>query len=219
MEEEHVKERPLHISRLFESKVLWIIFIISLVWTISIFVAPFTIEPGTVTDLEGGANRIDFNELWSTMPLYPRIIYYLGDAECHQISERTFYLNGNQMPVCSRDVSIFLFITLGLFAGMLTERNYYISAGLLSVFPKRMQGLVNRTMGAKWFAILFVVLCLAPVGLDGGIQLISDYESSNIIRFLTGIPAGFIAGLLIAILIKSVKATREFRDEVPQPQT
>lgn len=219
MEEEHVKERPLHISRLFESKVLWIIFIISLVWTISIFVAPFTIEPGTVTDLEGGANRIDFNDLWSTMPLYPRIIYYLGDAECHQISERTFYLNGNQMPVCSRDVSIFLFITLGLLAGMLTKRNYYISAGLLSVFPKRIQSLVNRTMGAKWFAILFVVLCLAPVGLDGGIQLISDYESSNIIRFLTGIPAGFIAGLLIAILIKSVKATREFRDEVPQPQT
>ncbi len=219
VEEEYVKERPLHVSRILESKVLWIIFIISLIWTVSIFLAPFTIEPGTVTNLEGGANRIDFNEIWSSMPIYPRIIYYLGDAECHQISERTFYLNGNQMPVCARDVSIFLFITLGLLAGMLTKRNYYISAGFLSTFPRRIQGFVNRTIGAKWFAILFIVLCLAPVALDGGIQLVSDYESSNLIRFLTGIPAGFVAGLLIAILVKSVKATREFRDEMPQPQT
>jgi uncharacterized membrane protein len=218
MEEGRTKQRHSLVQRLFESKVLWIIFLISLIWTISIFIAPFTIEPGTVTDLEGGANRIDFNEVWSSMPLYPRIIYYLGDAECHQISERTFYLNGNQMPVCARDTSIFVFITLGLLAGMLTRRNYYISAGLLSALPKRIRDVVNRTIGAKWFAILFVILCLVPVALDGGIQLISDYESSNVIRSLTGIPAGFIAGLLIAVLIKSVKATREFRDELPQPQ-
>lgn len=218
MEEPETEQKPSLISRFFESKVLWVIFLISLIWTVSIFVAPFTVEPGTVTDLEGGANRIDFNGLWSSMPLYPRIVYYLGDAECHQISERTFYLNGNQMPVCARDTSIFIFITLGLLVGMLTKRNYYISAGLLSAFPKRIQNAVNRTIGAKWFAILFVVLCLVPVALDGGIQLFSDYESSNLIRFLTGIPAGFIAGLLIAILVKSVKATREFRDELAEPQ-
>ena len=30
--------------------------------------------------------------------------------------------------------------------------------------------------------------------------------------------AGFMAGLLIAVLIKSVKATKEFKDELAQPQ-
>jgi len=115
-------------------------------------------------------------------------------------------------------VSIFVFISLGLLVGMLTKRNYYISAGLLSAFPKRVQDAVNRTMGAKWFGILLVLLCLAPVGIDGGIQLFTDYESTNLIRFLTGIPAGFIAGLLIAILIKSVKATREYDREWTQAQ-
>jgi uncharacterized membrane protein len=197
-------------ERLFESRVLWVIFLISLVWTISIFIAPFMIPPGTVTDLEGGANRIDFHELWETLPAYPRIVYTLGDAECHQISDRTYNLNGNQMPVCSRDVSIFLFLTLGLLAGMLVKRNYSISAAVLSIFPERFRNYINRTIGALWFAVILVILCVAPVGLDGGIQLLTDYESTNLVRFLTGIPAGFIAGLLIAILIKSIRATREY---------
>ncbi len=197
-------------ERVFESKVLWVLFLISLIWTISMFIAPFTIPPGTVSDLEGSANRLDFQELWDTLPPYPKAVYYLGDAECHQISSRTFYLNGNQMPVCTRDVSIFFFITLGLFAGMLVKRKYYISEGLLGVFPRRFRDYVNRTIGATWFAILFVFLFVLPVGLDGGIQLLTGYESTNLIRFLTGIPAGFIAGFLIAILVKSVKATREY---------
>ncbi|MEE9116807.1 MAG: DUF2085 domain-containing protein [Thermoplasmata archaeon] len=197
-------------NRLFESKVLWVLFLISLVWTISIFIVPLMIPPGTVADLEGSANRVDFQELWDTLPPYPKAVYYLGDAQCHQISSRTFYLNGNEMPVCARDVSIFLFITLGLFAGMLVKRNYYISAGLLSVFPKRFRDYVNRTIGAMWFTILFVILLVLPVGLDGGIQLLTEYESTNLVRILTGIPTGFIAGFLMAILVKSVKATREY---------
>lgn len=197
-------------ERVFESKVLWVLFLISLIWTISIFITPFTIPPDTVSGLEGSANRVDFQELWDTLPPYAKVIYYLGDAECHQISSRTFYLNGNQMPVCSRDVSIFFFITLGLLGGMLAKRRYYISAGLLGVFPRRFRDYVNRTIGAMWFAVLFVFLFVLPVGLDGGIQLLTDYESTNLVRFLTGIPAGFIAGFLIAILVKSVKATREY---------
>ena len=197
-------------DRIRESKVLLLILVISLVWTISIFIVPFTIPPDTVSDLEGSANRLDFQELWDTLPPYPKVVYYLGDAECHQISSRTYYLNGNQMPVCTRDVSIFFFITLGLFAGMLAKRRYYISAGLLGVFPRRFRDYVNRTIGAMWFAVLFVFLFVLPVGLDGGIQLLTDYESTNLVRFFTGIPAGFIAGFLIAILVKSVKATREY---------
>jgi uncharacterized membrane protein len=204
-------------ERITESKVLLVILLISLIWTVSIFIAPFTIPPGTVTDLDG-TNVVNYPELWDTLPPYPKTIYYLGDAECHQISDRTIYLNGNQMPVCSRDVAIFLFITLGLLAGMFVKRNYYISNGILSIFPERFRAFVNRTMGARWFAILFIILCLIPVGLDGGIQLFTDYESTNLTRVLTGIPAGFIAGLLIAILIKSVKATREWAVEGPGPQ-
>lgn len=206
-------------GRILESKVLFIIFCISLFWIVAVFAVPFMISPGTVTNLDGGANRIDYGELWDTLPPFPKLIYYAGDAECHQISNRTIHLNGNQMPICARDVSIFLFLSVGMFLGMLTQRNYYISAGLLSIFPKKFRDLVNRKNSAKWFAALFTILCLVPLGIDGGLQLFTGYESTNLVRFLTGLPAGLIAGLLFAVIIKSVKATKEYTKEIEKEGT
>lgn len=202
------------ISRLFESKALFVLFIISLLWMISLFAVPFMIPPGTVVNLDGYANRVDYGPLWDTLPPLAKVIYFIGDAECHQISERTIYLNGNQMPVCARDVSIFLFLTMGLFVGIFVRRNYYLSRGLLSVFPKRFRDSVNRTIGARWFAVLFIILCFLPLALDGGLQLVSGYESNNVVRFLTGLPAGLIVGLLLAVMIKSIRATKEYKEEI-----
>jgi uncharacterized membrane protein len=207
------------IARVLESKVLFIVFFISLFWIVSIFIVPYMISPGTVTNLDGGANRIDYGELWDTLPPFPKLIYYAGDAECHQISNRTIYLNGNQMPICTRDVSIFLFLSVGLFLGMLAQRNYYISAGMLSIFPKRFRDIVNRRRRANWFTVIFIVLCLVPLGIDGGLQLFTGYESTNLVRFLTGLPAGLVVGLLFGVIIKSVKATKEYKKEIEKEGT
>ncbi|MFQ6061302.1 MAG: DUF2085 domain-containing protein [Thermoplasmata archaeon] len=196
--------------RILESRVLLVLFAFSFFATLSIFLVPFLIPPGTVTNLNGSANSIDYNELWEALPFFPRIVYYAGDAECHQISNRTIYLNGNQMPVCARDTSIFLFLTVGLFLGMLSRRNYYISAGLLSILPRKFGMFIERRIGAKWFTTIFVFVCLAPVAIDGGLQLLTEYESTNLLRVITGFPAGLVAGLLLAIMIKSFKATKEY---------
>ncbi|UCD91782.1 MAG: DUF2085 domain-containing protein, partial [Methanobacteriota archaeon] len=202
------------LSRIFESKVLFAIFIISLLWTISLFAVPLLIPPGTVADLDGHANRVDYGHIWDTLPPHVGIIYLIGDAECHQISERTIYINGNQMPVCARDFSIFFFLTVGLFVGMMSRRDYYLSKGILSVFPGRLRDWVNHTIGAKWFSFILVFLCLLPLALDGSLQLFTGYESNNAVRILTGLPVGLVAGLLVAVMIKSVKATREYRKEM-----
>ena len=47
-----------------------------------------------------------------------------------------------------------------------------------------------------------VLFCL-PVVLDGGIQAISDYESINPIRILTGLPFGFIIGWYLCASLSS----------------
>ena len=41
-------------------------------------------------------------------------------------------------------------------------------------------------------------LAIIPIGLDGGIQLLTDYESNNILRLLTG--AIFGAGVCLYFL-------------------
>ena len=114
-----------------------------------LFLAPLTLAPGTVNHLDGRANAIDFYGVdgwgsagnqpdgsgsggdphdegnhfaWSELNPYAGFIYAFGDLNCHQKHERSWELNGNQLPVCVRDIGIFA----GLFLGALvfTQRGW-----------------------------------------------------------------------------------------------
>ena len=85
---------------------------------------------------------------------------------------------GYKIAVCSRD--------LGLYAAMLV-------AGL--IYP-----LVKKLEDREVYPGIYLVIALIPIGLDGGIQFFSDlgilpfvYESTNLIRLVTGAIAGFAA--------------------------
>jgi uncharacterized membrane protein len=87
-------------------------------------------------------------------------------------------ITGFKMPVCSRD--------LGLYAAMLI-------GGLLYPLARRLD---DRTL----LPSIFLIIALIPIGLDGGLQFISElgilpfiYESSNAIRLITGGIAGLAA--------------------------
>jgi uncharacterized membrane protein len=187
------------------SKPLFALFIVALFWTVSLFVVPFTLPPGTVKDLNGYANRVDHAHLWATLPPYQQVIYYLGDVQCHQISSRTIYLNGNEMPVDSRVTSIYVFGTVGILGAMFVKPSPDAGETLMRVFPRRIREAIRRTLGFSWFIPIFIVLMLLPVALDGGIQMLTAYESDNVKRVLTGIPAGLVAGLLLGALLLSTK--------------
>ncbi|MCK5548359.1 MAG: DUF2085 domain-containing protein, partial [Thermoplasmata archaeon] len=130
------------LKMILRSKVLLTIFIISFIWVLSLFIAPLTIPPGTVTGLDGNANRVDYGDLWDDMPLYPRGVYYIGDMQCHQMSHRSFYINGNQMPVCARDVAVYLGLTIGLFAALLIPYTTSITKTLMNLFPRKVREFV-----------------------------------------------------------------------------
>jgi len=193
------------LHRIVWSKILLAILIPSLVWTLSLFIAPLTLPYGTVTGLEGFANHLDYPDLWNRLPLYQRAVYYFGDIQCHQMSNRSFYLNGNQLPVCARDVAIYLFLTIGLFHAVFLRRSSDISEMFINAFPRRFREFIATTIGFELFIPIFVILCLIPVGVDGGLQLLTEYESSNPVRFITGMPAGWMAGLLLGSIIISTK--------------
>jgi uncharacterized membrane protein len=89
-------------------------------------------------------------------------------------------ITGYKMPVCARDV--------GIYGAMLF--------GAL-VYPL-MRNIRER---AVWPA-MWLLLSMAPLALDGGVQLVSElgllpfvYESTNAIRIATGALAGFVAAL------------------------
>ena len=139
-------------------------------WLIVIFAAPLSLPAGSVADLSGRANAIDNSEETDRMNPLARAVYVLGDINCHQLADRSFAVNENQMPFCARDVGIFI----GLAAGM---------ALVILLTPR--------------FSWLVLAALILPILLDGGVQLTGVYESSNPLRLLTGVLGGIGASYLL----------------------
>lgn len=198
---------------------------------VSFFLAPLTLDPGTVHDVEGRANVIDFYSkdgsgsygnlvkynhshddgfhehegyAWSEMNPYAAVIYAFGDLNCHQKHERSLEINGNQMPVCTRDLGIFF----GLFIGglLFTQRGWNrwtVKDTCLSLLPAAwLIPVYDRNWRLfAWLGVGFL-LC-TPLLFDGFYQLLTDYESTNYKRVLTGIPFGFGLGVLMCGMFAS----------------
>ena len=76
---------------------------------------PMVYPEGMLSDLDGIVGAVDHASLWTSMDPFSRALYCVGDSTCHQMSERTFILNENQMPFCIREISLIV----GLFIGIL----------------------------------------------------------------------------------------------------
>ena len=148
------------------------------VWLGLVLVAPFTLPPGSVTDLSGRVNAIDNAEQIAEMNPLAAAIYWLGDANCHQMASRSYFLNGNQMPFCARDLGLFAGLVLGMAVALVTQ------------------------IRPRWY---LVALGFFPMALDGVWQLLTDYESTNAVRLLTGILAGVSAAMLIHLIALTYK--------------
>ncbi len=186
---------------------------------ISFFLVPLINDEGEIPKLSGRANAMDYATIegfgswgnsdyqraedlghdqseygyfaWTELDLYSAFIYGFGDLNCHNKYERSWIINGNQMPVCTRDVGIFFGAFLG---GLLFFRRGYnrwtIRDSFLSVFPdEKIKSLYEDDR--RILAMLAIAaIAVIPIGLDGGIQMLTSYESNSISRLLTGTPFG-----------------------------
>ncbi|NYZ79081.1 DUF2085 domain-containing protein [Candidatus Micrarchaeota archaeon] len=122
-----------------------------------------------------------------------RILLGIGAASyisnilmCHQLPERSLELFGQYMPICSRDTGLFL----GVFI-----------ACVASFYSRRLPSILK----SSWLAVLSVV----PLGIDGLIQLLGFWESTNDIRLATGLFAGFcISYYTVNVFIGEPKFSR-----------
>lgn len=156
-------------------RVEFAILIFFTIWFLLTVITPLTLPENSVKDLSGVVGSIDNGDVIEKMNPLAKAVYTVGDAYCHQMSERSYYLNGNQMPFCSRDEGVFLGLMIGMIAAMVTR--YEISAPVL-------------------------VIGVIPIAIDGLMQLFTDYESTNPVRVITGVLAGIVVALLISLLVR-----------------
>ncbi|MGL4655278.1 MAG: DUF2085 domain-containing protein [Sarcina sp.] len=88
---------------------------------------------------------------------------------CHQKPERSFFIKGQQMPICARCTGILIGYIIGI---------------ILCFFIK------NES-------IITPILLATPTGIDGFGQLFEKWQSNNFRRCFTGIFAGIGLVLLI----------------------
>lgn len=141
--------------------------------------APFMRASGTVLGLDGSPGIIDHPELWSGMDPLPKATYWLGDLLCHQDESRTLILNGNEMPICIRDVSLMASLVAGL-----------ILAARFWDFSSRMD---NRT-------ILICAFLVAVTPIEWALEGALDIDSPAL-RVMVSIPTGIGGAFLVARLL------------------
>lgn len=94
---------------------------------------------------------------------------------CHGRSDRCLSVRGYEFPICARCTAIYF----GFLAGLVLEMFF---------------GLPSAE-----FILIYIILVL-PTAIDGSIQLIFERESTNLLRLVTGFPAGVGSILFIRTL-------------------
>jgi uncharacterized membrane protein len=198
--------RPSLWTRLTWSRALFALLVVNLVWTASLFLCPFLVPPGSFANTVGGANLVDHESTWETFPLYARVVYTIGDAQCHQIWYRSFSLNGNQLPIDQRMTSMYVFASLGLLAAAFARPSTSTGAVMVSALPEFLRRRLAR-LGPDRAATVLLAIGLAPMAIDGFTQLfkVGNYESTPLARVLTGGLAGFVGGLLVGAMLMTIR--------------
>ncbi|MCJ7571005.1 MAG: DUF2085 domain-containing protein [Candidatus Thermoplasmatota archaeon] len=160
--------------------IISLLFLLFLIWILLQFLAPIALPYQSVSELDGTTIFIDNQEKINNMTTPWGSIYGCGDRLCHQKADRSFFINGNEMPFCTRCTAIWLGLAIGL--------------GFMTFYK------IN--LDEKFIILIFIGLF--PIGIDGFGQLFGLWESNNIIRVITGVLTGFICGLAIGIIIDEV---------------
>jgi uncharacterized membrane protein len=160
--------------------IIFILFLVFFIWALLQFIAPLALPVGSVNKLDGMVGIGDNSEKIDNMSAPWNSIYGCGDALCHQKADRSFFVNENQMPFCSRCTAIWFGLAVGI--------------GFMLFY--------KIELNEKF--IFLIVLGLVPIGIDGLFQLFGFWESNNVIRVLTGLLIGVICGIAIGIIVDEV---------------
>ena len=127
---------------------------------------------------------MDNEQTIEDMPFPWNVVYTAGDRLCHQQASRSLFLNNNQMPFCSRCTAIWIGLALGL---------------LIMIYAR---------ISLDGRVVLLFILGLIPIGVDGVGQLFGLWESSNLIRILTGGITGVLCGMGIGVIVDEIALLR-----------
>jgi uncharacterized membrane protein len=116
------------------------------------------------------------------MGLLFTFIFLIGSVICHQWPERSFFVDGHQLPVCARCTGLYLSGALGLIGWI----GFKVARGWrpIAIDPRR--------------AARLIVIAAIPTAVSLASGAIGMWDGSNVTRALLAIPLGASAGAIVA---------------------
>ena len=124
------------------------------------------------------------------MDLIVAFAYAVGSVICHQLPERSFFIDGRQLPVCARCLGLYVSGAGGIF-------------GWVAV--KRARGWRGIALTPR-VALLIVAAAAVPTALSYAGGVTGVWPGSNLTRALLAVPLGLAAGAVVAAV-----ATKDLR--------
>ncbi len=110
-------------------------------------------------------------------------LYRAYHLSCHQLPSRSWFICGTKLGVCVRCLATYLF---------------FIPIGA-ALFIRSLRIWIGRRSFLR-FVLPVWLGSLSPLLIDGLLQLITPWESTNLLRFATGALAGVGTALLFGYL-------------------
>lgn len=165
----------------FSNLMKTIFFVSAAMFTALLILCPLLQPKDTINNLTGVVGVIDNHSLISRLSFPCQHVYLFGDIWCHQMKERTIFINGNQMAVCARCFGFFTGVSIGI---------------ILSI----VRGIhVDRNVHKKILGAIFIGY--TPLIIDYFGNLIGFWNSINSVRLITGAIAGSSTGIILGALI------------------
>ena len=116
-------------------------------------------------------------------------LYHFFSFICHQISSRSFHIEGEQFGVCSRCFGVYFGLLFGF-----------------AIYP-----LWRRIDDIEPLPRFWLFLSLVPISVDWSLTIFGIWENTHLSRFITGLILGFACSTFIVPAIVEIKRNFTYR--------
>jgi uncharacterized membrane protein len=116
------------------------------------------------------------------MSLAVDFVYAVGSVVCHQLADRSFFIDGRQLPVCARCTGLYL----GGVAGLAGWVAWKIARGWRPLGP------------SPRIAVRLMIVAAVPTALSLAAGITGLWDGSNMTRAMLALPLGISAGGVVA---------------------
>lgn len=132
------------------------------------------------------------------MDLLLAFIFAVGSVICHQLPERSFFIDSRQLPVCARCTGLYLSGAAGLAAWWAVKllRGWRPQTLPRASAPWNTSGGASAGHARRAMALLLIAATPTVVSYVTGV--LGVWDGSNLTRAVLAVPLGVVAGAVVA---------------------